>query len=686
MDEYRTAFDQLNIPQEVFDQIITDDAARGEIHEFLIFCLTSVPSLSSIASVLLQYIAASVSHDDGGPGSGNFGHSGVPGQVGGSAPSGITAVSDSCFPTDRYRIDPNQGWNAERSSYLSGKGFSDGAIKKLSDLTTAHIRGQEPEAEMKKFISENRDLVMAAASYETAAAQKRREYEIAEADKAIASAKEELEAVNRGEYDWMGPREYALQDAEDRLRSCESHRKKLDEPVKLYRKGGYEDTCLSFTTDYNGVVLNAGTDYETYLTPDHEATLQELESQGIFPIGGFGAYFNFYSGEGTEVTFVRVPTVNQDGGPGSGNHGHEGRPGEKGGSLPSGKTFNDRMKEAYNYKANGKNYWDVGVEMRKCIQELPAGGKFTMKGTEYTKDADGKYHYTFWGSESIASENEIVNLIDPFDPAKCPQFFDPQSEDVAEEKVESGDLDPSDTTVSVPQYEAEPFKGRYGCVDVTKEEVENLRQELQRNTKENVDNETLNGYLTAVDAYRGSDYTDLVAASADFSGLYDEYSSSVMRDPQKREQALQQVERLERFMESADKYEGKVMRAMGFDLGGDFDGGKQTDALNSLLERCQPGKVVDMGHISSWTTSNYTINQILDARSGIDETAEHSVEVVLTCKNSKSGVDIGRFSKQFTQGEVAFSKKQQFRVKTVKRREIDDEVTRYDIELEEAEP
>ena len=334
MDEYRTAFEQLNIPQDVFDQIIADEGARGEICECLMLCLTSVPSLREVASALLQYIAASVAHGDGGPGSGNHGHAGVPGQVGGSAPSGITAVSDSCFPTDRYRIDPNQGWNAERSSYLSGKGFSDGAIKKLSDLTTAHIRGQEPEAEMKKFISENRDLVMAAASYETAAAQKRREYEIAEADKAIASAKEELEAVNRGEYDWMGPREYALQDAEDRLRSCESHRKKLDEPVKLYRKGGYEDTCLSFTTDHNGVVLNAGTDYETYLTPDHEATLQELESQGIFPIGGFGAYFNFYSGEGTEVTFVRVPAVNQDGGPGSGNHGHAGVPGQVGGSAP----------------------------------------------------------------------------------------------------------------------------------------------------------------------------------------------------------------------------------------------------------------------------------------------------------------------------------------------------------------
>ena len=67
MDEYRTAFDQLNIPQEVFDQIITDDSARGEIHEFLVFCLTSVPSLSSIASVLLQYIAcagSSHSFDD----------------------------------------------------------------------------------------------------------------------------------------------------------------------------------------------------------------------------------------------------------------------------------------------------------------------------------------------------------------------------------------------------------------------------------------------------------------------------------------------------------------------------------------------------------------------------------------------------------------------------------------------
>lgn len=100
MDEYRTAFEQLNIPQDVFDQIIADEGARGEICECLMLCLTSVPSLREVASALLQYIACPGSIDpdgsrenaDGGPGSGNFGHAGVPGQVGGSAPgNGMTA-------------------------------------------------------------------------------------------------------------------------------------------------------------------------------------------------------------------------------------------------------------------------------------------------------------------------------------------------------------------------------------------------------------------------------------------------------------------------------------------------------------------------------------------------------------------------------------------------------------------
>lgn len=93
-----------------------------------------------------------------------------------------------------------------------------------------------------------------------------------------------------------------------------------------------------------------------------------------------------------------------------------------------------------------------------------------------------------------------------------------------------------------------------------------------------------------------------------------------------------------------------------------------------------------MGHISSWTTAQSTIGQVLSARTGVDETAERSAQVVFTCPKSKSGVDIGRFSKDFTQGEVAFSKNQKFRVKSVKRKEIGDEdwpMTKYEIEVEE---
>lgn len=55
--EYAATFSQLNIEQSVFDQIIADEGARGEIYECLMLCFMSVPQLKDIAAALLQYMS-----------------------------------------------------------------------------------------------------------------------------------------------------------------------------------------------------------------------------------------------------------------------------------------------------------------------------------------------------------------------------------------------------------------------------------------------------------------------------------------------------------------------------------------------------------------------------------------------------------------------------------------------------
>ena len=318
---------------------------KSELTRMLNGLSINYPNLVGFTTTLgLETIDLKAMREDGGPGSGNFGHAGREGEIGGSAPSGVTSVDDKYFPTDSYRRITAQGWNKERRQYLSAKGFDATKVERLETIVTRHVQGNKVDDEMARFAKENPDLIMAVASYEIAAAKKRREDEIAKADKDIADLNRDLEdtenGIKAGEYSWYSsdPKELErlTEGIKDKIEYAKHRRAKLeDDSVTLYRAGGYEDNVLSFTTNPDGVVLYAGTDYEQMLAPDHKNTLAELVSEGIYPIGGFGAKFNFYAGEGSEVTFVKLRSSREDGGPGSGNFGHKGVPGQVGGSAPA---------------------------------------------------------------------------------------------------------------------------------------------------------------------------------------------------------------------------------------------------------------------------------------------------------------------------------------------------------------
>lgn len=373
--------------------------------------------------------------------------------------------------------------------------------------------------------------------------------------------------------------------------------------------------------------------------------------------------------------------VAEDGGPGSGNFNHEGRPGEIGGSLQSGGGVRDGF---ISDLAGSKNNAAFGRAVEKRMKEMPVGTKIKTSTHTVEKISDDEYKWKFKDEPEVVQSPEVArNAIMKGTRDGSIEVEEISSESVASAMVSSGELDPKETAVKIPSMEPEAYKGSQ-VVDVSKEQFQSLREELQKNAGKAVPNDEVKEYLDAIDAYRGTDYVGVVAASAGFSGGYERYSAGLSDED--RAKATAQADAMERFIQNADKFEGKVMRALGFDLGGEYDDGSTTKRFENLISKCKPGEELDMGHISSWTTAQSTIGQVLSARTGVDETAERSAQVVFTCPKSKSGVDIGRFSKDFTQGEVAFSKNQKFRVKSVKRKEIGDEdwpMTKYEIEVEE---
>lgn len=366
----------------------------------------------------------------------------------------------------------------------------------------------------------------------------------------------------------------------------------------------------------------------------------------------------------TQIVNAEELTQNNDGGPGSGNHNHSGVPGQIGGSAPSAKQLSSEL----------ENVWDsddpIEVEkvIRKNLKSMAIGQSFEYGGLKTVKVGEDEFEsdIPFDNKRTIFSLKETANGISNgcFDSDfEAPIFFD------AEKSNE----------------EPEAYKGKGEMVDIDKKQFKSLRDEMEKHTGTAVSNAEIKEYLNAIDTYRGTDYTGVVSASAGFANGYERYAS-IMSEEDKAK-AVSEAESIEKFIKYTDKYNGKVMRAIGFELGGDSDRGDITKSFQSLIDKCTPGNEIDMGHISSWTTDDKTIKQILNARTGNDETAERSVEVVFTCNDSKSGVDIGRFSKSLQQGEVIFGKNQKFIVKSVTKNDIgDDELpkTKYEIEVEEA--
>lgn len=150
-----------------------------------------------------------------------------------------------------------------------------------------------------------------------------------------------------------------------------------------------------------------------------------------------------------EETVLRVgEAVSEDGGPGSGNFGHEGVPGQIGGSAPSSKVLNKKISDAFKQKDASK----VRDEVGKSLRDAPAGAKVAIGMTTYTKKGNGRYSFSNAIGDTVYIDSDaLAKKVDPKRPETAPKFEEIKAEDIATEKIKSGELKPEDTSVKVSE-------------------------------------------------------------------------------------------------------------------------------------------------------------------------------------------------------------------------------------------
>jgi len=137
-----------------------------------------------------------------------------------------------------------------------------------------------------------------------------------------------------------------------------------------------------------------------------------------------------------------------DGGPMSGNRGHEGVPGQVGGSAPSGKTLTSEMKKIWASEEDD----EISSGVRKVLDKMAIGQSYEFNGLKTTKIAKDKVESEtpFVGEKYISSiESAAESLCDMCFESECepPKILDVSSEQIAEKMIENQELKPSETSV-----------------------------------------------------------------------------------------------------------------------------------------------------------------------------------------------------------------------------------------------
>lgn len=334
---------------------------------------------------LVENIGQAISDDpekeDGGPGSGNFGHSGREGQVGGSEErSGnsepYVGETSHGLPTGVYSAKKAE-WSRNASRQLS-----DDEVKEMVDATADYTRNYK-------------DVVAASAGYEGVYASRGSlmdDEEKAEAEKSAETIEKMISLSDK--YEGTAERAMTMdRDTFDQFAQAAA----TGEPFGL----GH---LSSWTTEENGlkrvfnsrnsendpeisnVVLECQSKSGVSIKNMAEVDMDEVlfSKDARFRVTSIDPEFSVGKYGAVKFTLEEIED-NEDGGPGSGNHGHEGVPGKVGGSAPSITESASKLlhSKSEDYKADFLS--ERGMRFRE-IEKAISSGKLDDAVDEKLKD------------------------------------------------------------------------------------------------------------------------------------------------------------------------------------------------------------------------------------------------------------------------------------------------------------
>lgn len=319
-------------------------------------------------------IIANEPNNDGGPGSGNHGHKGVPGQVGGSAPSDSHAGSSagsstapkfkSLIPKDSYFN--TSSYNKAVEDYRSAIRKHDEAWKKYRELEKALKSESTPKPESEWNDNDIfEDLIGHRPMIYTEKGKKIK----SEMDKTFKDA-----CVYDHEQTETGDKLREIKKKEHYKQVKNIHfQPPADASSDDYEGFTTKTTGTSAYDDYINGERNGGRiaemppseylqrcAYQVFEDATIESTLAAIDESNVKKYAYMMKngtkfdmpYLNFMSGQqegrhraaaAMQAGIEKIPVLvvgerfaKYDGGPGSGNFNHEGRPGEIGGSAPKG--------------------------------------------------------------------------------------------------------------------------------------------------------------------------------------------------------------------------------------------------------------------------------------------------------------------------------------------------------------
>ena len=350
--------------------------------------------------------------EDGGPGSGNHGHQGVPGQVGGSAPSGDAKMSKDSFQKGKGDFELT-GDVTDLYLTETARARVEGLVKTVktaSDLEN-YLKDQGIKLEtsyepLRNAMGKEIRSVKEQADYVIAAVEQYKDLGGLTALKAVHIYEPDLDA--QAQYSYRAKGEEDVPDEghlyiSDRATGKQVMHEFAHAFADSTKPEGFD--VVEWSAKLNkeaGLPDRAG----TYLGANADVREAERFADAM---GGALTY-----GEGTDnrlsfaanvANIVKGVQSKCDGGPGSGNFGHEGRPGEIGGSAPDGSADSKKstektakLKEGFKHLKPNQKYAYIsrsGIIPKGELESLKEG---IRTGDQASTDKLSEYEQMYFDS------------------------------------------------------------------------------------------------------------------------------------------------------------------------------------------------------------------------------------------------------------------------------------------------